>query len=218
MILINGSLSQLVVFLAGVLSLCTIGAGGHQDASKTSRVELVDERGDDSNVDESLRGISIYLSINPHQTDISQGLHAVAEFHNNSSEIVSLRDIYDSTNLEILTKEGWPLKTPQRAPASLIHTMTPPGQSKAPNTIQLEAGKEVSIPLEIKQIELVQDHSSKPDAAGGSSQEPVPPNKVVPLPAGDYRVRLRVILIPDSQFAHGPRSLVSKFVSVSLGP
>src|SRR5215467_7190386 len=87
-----------------------------QGDKNVTEVQLTDERSDVSNVDRSLLDIHVSLLLEQRQTDISRGLRTITVFQNRGSEVVSVRGLHDSTSIEIVTKDGWPVKIPREAP------------------------------------------------------------------------------------------------------
>jgi hypothetical protein len=186
--------------------------------SMDKSVVLTDEPSQDqTQVDPSLVNLRVSLYIDRKQSDLSRGLHALAVFQNRGEETVSLRGLHDTTRLEVLTADGWPVKYPIAAPDSLIHMVKPPGQANQGGVVQIKPGEEYKLPLEVTAIFPVQTAPTKAEESSKAAGDKAGTSTPISIPAGEYKVRLRTLLLPNSKYARGPRSLVSKFVAIWLG-
>lgn len=199
-----------ILFLGAiVISRSAYAQVDSREQLKALEVPLTDQLPIPKDVDQRLQSLQVSLLIEQHQSKESPGLRAIAVFRNNGSENVSLLALKDASILEVQTSDGWPVKPPLHVPDFFIHTTT----RTLPSVIQIPRGEEYRIPIEIDRVfPFLREPQKHADSAAGSSVR-----SLIPLPAGEYQVKLRVLLIPDSNPATHPRALISRLVDTTVG-
>jgi len=137
-----------------------------------------------------LATLGVALQIQAEQANVPAGLRGTIVVTNTGTQAVEFLDPRDSSQLEIQTADGKPLRV---APSSLINA---PG-AKAPAPVRL-APKE-SRPFEIVVSELVAEGNAAPvpqtPPPGSSGPASVRKSNTAPLMGGKYRVRAQVRIV-----------------------
>lgn len=210
----------LVITMAPLLNLSITEVSDQkwgQEGKDYTQVELAEESPVLIGANTSLSTIKVYLIVKQHQPDATKGLQASAVFRNEGSQPVSFHNPKDSTRLEILTKEGWPVRFPLDPPEALIHRVPTTEKPKPAIAVRIEPGGEYRLNLDVVRVYPIEQSASKLDR---TIQNPAPNNATkatVFIPSGKYSVRLRTVLIPDSVSSSTARKLSSKSIEIHLG-
>jgi hypothetical protein len=204
----------------GLLFTVTAGATARQSTEKQVKLELKDSSPAIGASPDGLYNVKVYLETDKAQPNASEGLVFVVIFVNAGSSRVDLLDPKDLTHPEILTEDGWPVRLLDTGLSSFIHRVPAPGESqpKGPAIIHLAPGQEYRLPIRVLQIFPIQKEPPQ-EPKPASNQDATVEQKLVAIPAGHYKVRLRVSLahMHGTSAMKGQRMLVSDWVDVVLG-
>jgi len=193
------------VVLIGVLVLITaseVNLGSQPSTTNMITAELHDEHA--QSTEETPLSIIVVSMRAKKIQQAPDGLAVSLVLTNPGSQIIQIRDPEDTTNLEILDDNGWPVKVPRHAPSILIHTVRKPGDSEMPRSIRVNPGEDRSFVFRVRTISA----PSRDSAAIGSH------DKTISIPPGTYRVKMRTLLLEASGMK--TRSLVSDFIDITL--
>lgn len=139
------------------------------------------------------------------------GLRFTLVLLNTGSTPLTILDPTELSQPQLLTSDGWPVELRQIVPGWRIRRETP-------KTIVLQPSQEYRVPIAVTQILGNQQHvpssSTQSTARGGG------PAPEVPIPAGQYKVKMHVLLGSAGTGAAATRSrtLESPEVLVTLEP
>ena len=152
----------------------------------------------------SLSSIRVELEMESQQRNAATGLTLAVVVVNTGAETVDLQRPDDAVQVELLDASGSPVIVPTRPPDALVNQRRKPGpRPNAPSILNLAPGRSHRVLMTIREVKHGAD-----------------PAEIRPLSAGDYRLRVRVLLLAadpnlDREFSY--RVLVSDWVPIQLG-
>lgn len=191
------SISKLMLgSFAACLCILASASQAHSEVGQgPQRLEL--KHTQDHGAGGALGALSVALEVPAHQPEVTGGIRATLVVNNRGSEPVEFLDVRDSAQLQLQTATGRALRPAPALPASLVHI---PGR-RGPETVRLAAGESFSAAIGVTQV-LDERESSE------SGSRP----KLVPVPAGAYRIRASLRLI-SAHGAPGDRRASAAFES-----
>jgi hypothetical protein len=167
----------------------------------------------------SLGTLGVALEIQAQQSNVPAGLRGTVVVTNNGTEPVEFLDPRDSSQLEIQTADGKPLRPAPVASGSLVNV---PG-AKAPAPVRLAPKESRRIDLVVSDVVAERTGAPVPQTPtpGSAASPSAAKSNLAALLGGKYRVRARVrIISAESKPADGrpSSSFESPWVDVTFGP
>jgi hypothetical protein len=190
---------------AGILAVAAISMA----AAEPMKVPLQDTS--TASTDAALRPIEVWGMLEPRQGNGARGLEYTIVLVNRSATSLSILDPAERSQPELLTPAGWPVALPPEVPSWRIHAP----ERREPRVVTLEPGKEHHVRVVVDRILTDQKHlNSKLSPVSGEGE-----TALSRLPAGEYKLRMRVALISASAHSGKPapaRMLQSEAIAVTV--
>ena len=141
----------------------------------------------------------------------------MAVYVNTSPTSVAVIHPKETTSIQVLTEDGWPLRLPPVAPSLLIHREPKPGEPdpRIPAVLRLGPDEEYRMAVSVTEVFPIEASTEKQT----ERKAPPAPAATILISPGKYKVSMRTTLIGKGEYSPGvtpSRSFVSKAVEIQL--